>query len=307
MQIIKAVVGVLRNDKDQLLISKRQKYQFKGGYWELPGGKIKIGESGEQAIVRELGEELGIVVNSLSLRQTMQHTYSDRKIKLNIYNINRYQNAPQGVEGQQIAWVRLQDLYNYPLLPTMRAFINGAVLPNKYWITPATNHQSSTWQAKFEEKITQGIELIQLRSKVPLDTTFIKELNDKCERHNLKLLLNTPDKTFKEPYCAGWHITTNEMLKLKKRPITKGKLLGASTHNLNEALVAQVMGADFVVISPVQTTSTHPNIIPLGWEAAQKVVDKLNIPTYFLGGMRLEDLPKTLQLGAQGIAGVSAF
>jgi len=57
----------------------------------------------------------------------------------------------------------------------------------------------------------------------------------------------------------------------------------------------------------VQATQTHPDTIPLGWDAAKEVVDKLNIPVYFLGGMGLEDLDKTLDLGAQGIAGVSAF
>jgi 8-oxo-dGTP diphosphatase len=47
--------------------------------------------------------------------------------------------------------------------------------------------------------------------------------------------------------------------------------------------------------------------MPLGWDAAKEVVDRINIPVYFLGGMGLEDLEKTLDLGAQGIAGVSAF
>ncbi len=97
------------------------------------------------------------------------------------------------------------------------------------------------------------------------------------------------------------------MLVLTKRPCADNKLLGASTHDLNEALKAQKLGADFVVISPVQATQTHPETIPLGWDSAKEVVDKLNIPVYFLGGMGLKDLEKTLKLGAQGIAGVSAF
>jgi len=97
------------------------------------------------------------------------------------------------------------------------------------------------------------------------------------------------------------------MFKLDSRPCADDKLLGASTHNLEEALTAQKLGADFVVISPVQATQTHPDTIPLGWDTAQEVVNKLNIPVYFLGGMTLNDLDKALKLGAQGIAGVSAF
>jgi len=307
MKIIKAVVGVLRNESGQLLIAKRQDHQFMAGFWELPGGKIEDGETTEETIIRELNEELGIKVNALSLHQTMQHTYADRTVELCIYNIDQYQNTPLGIEGQQIAWVSIQDLKNYRLLPTMKTFISSITLPNKYWITPSTNHQSESWMKKFDEKITQDISLIQLRSKTMLDNHFIAELHDKCKQHNVKLLINTIDKSFDEPHCDGWHITTGEMLKLNKNPCDENKLLGASTHSLDEALKAQEIGADFVVISPVQATQTHPDTIPIGWKAAEEVVRKLNIPVYFLGGMGLEDLDKTLKIGAQGIAGVSAF
>jgi 8-oxo-dGTP diphosphatase len=189
----------------------------------------------------------------------------------------------------------------------MKAFIDSITLPNKYWITPSSDHQSETWMKNFDEKMTQDISLIQLRSKTTLDNHFIAELHNKCQQNNIKLLVNTIDKSFNESYCDGWHITTNEMLNLKSRPCADDKILGASTHNLHEALKAQELGADFVVISPVQATQTHPDTAPLGWDAAQEVVNKLNIPVYFLGGMGLEDLDKTLKIGAQGISGVSAF
>ena len=307
MKIIKAVVGVLRNESEQILIAKRQDHQFMAGFWELPGGKIEGNETTKETIIRELNEELGIEVNALSLHQTMQYSYTDRVVELTIYNIDNYLNTPKGIEGQQIAWTSVQDLHNYQLLPTMKAFIDSITLPNKYWITPSSNHQSEAWMKKFNEKITQDISLIQLRSKTPLDSQFIADLHNKCKKHNIKLLLNTTDKSFDESYCDGWHITTNEMLDLKSRPCADDKILGASTHDLNEALKAQKLGADFVVISPVQATQTHPDTIPLGWEAAKEVVDKLNIPVYFLGGMALNDLDKTLKIGAQGIAGISAF
>ena len=278
MKIIKAVVGVLRNDSEQILIAKRQDHQFMAGFWELPGGKTEGDENTKQTLIRELGEELGIKVNDLSLHQTMQHTYTDRVVELTIYNIDEYQNTPTGMEGQQIAWSSIQNLCNYQLLPTMKAFIDSVTLPNKYWITPSSNHQSNDWMEKFDKKMTQDISLIQLRSKVELDSDFIAELHNKCKQNNVKLLLNTPNKSFNETYCDGWHITTGEMLKLNKRPCDESKLLGASTHNLNEALKAQAIGADFIVISPVQATQTHPDTVPIGWGAAQEVVNKLNIP-----------------------------
>ncbi|WP_190600358.1 thiamine phosphate synthase [Candidatus Vesicomyidisocius sp. SY067_SCS001] len=189
----------------------------------------------------------------------------------------------------------------------MKTFINSIALPNKYWITPSNNHQSNKWMKNFNQKLTQNIKLIQLRSKTKINNNFIQQLHNKCKQHNVKLLLNIVNKTFNEAYCDGWNLTTDEMLKFNKRPCANNKLLGISTHNLTEALKAQKIGADFIIISPVQATRTHPELLPLGWDSAKEIVNTLNIPVYFLGGMKLQDLKKTHQLGAQGIAGVSTF
>ena len=127
MKIIKAVVGVLRNESGQLLIAKRQDHQFMAGFWELPGGKVEPQESDQEAIIRELQEELGIVATSLSLHQTMVYQYTDRIIELGIYNIDNYRNIPKGAEGQEISWTAIKNLNHYKLLPTMSAFINSII------------------------------------------------------------------------------------------------------------------------------------------------------------------------------------
>lgn len=307
MKIIKAVVGILRNENKEILITKRLKKQFMGGFWELPGGKIKVNESREQALTRELKEELGIQVKQLNLKQTMTYQYDDRIVNLSIYNVTQYKNTPTGIEGQKITWSSVNKLSNYKLLPTLKILVNALSLPNKYWITPASNHTSNEWLEKFTQKLRSGITLIQLRSKTMLDQEFISKLHNQCQQNNAKLLLNIPHKTFKETYCDGYHITTKEMLELSKRPCVNDKLFAVSAHNLDESMRSQKIGADFIVISPVQVTKTHPNTLPIGWNSANKVAQKLNIPVYFLGGMQLTDLNKALNASAQGIAGVSAF
>ncbi len=307
MKTIRAAVGVLQQKDGKILIAKRQKGQLMAGFWELPGGKIEADETPKNAAIRELREELGIEVEALSLHKTMQQKYQNRIVELHIFNIEKYQNQPAGIEGQTIAWSSINLLKNYQLLPTMKAFIASITLPKKYWITPSKNHQSTEWLAKFEQKLRQNIRLIQLRSKTALDECFIKELSRKCQQHSVKLLLNTPDKTFTQTYVDGFHLTTSELLKLSHRPCSDDKFLGASAHNLDDAKYAEKIGADFIVISPVQPTKTHPNAIPIGWENAHQVANSLNIPVYFLGGMGEKDLAKTIELGAQGIAGVSAF
>ncbi|MBE8190038.1 MAG: Nudix family hydrolase [Candidatus Thioglobus sp.] len=312
METIKAVVGVLRNQAGELLISKRQTHQFMPGFWELPGGKIEPNETNEAAIIRELNEELGVQPSQLIWLKTLSYQYPERKVILNIYNINSHSGVPdgknfQGKEGQEIAWVKLENLPDYNLLPTLQIFINSLILPDKYWITPAQNHQSSEWINAFDLHLNSGIKLIQLRSKVCLNRHFIKELSNKCQQLGTKLLLNIPNKNFTENIANGWHLTTAEMLELRQRPCGKNQLLGASAHNLSEAISAQTSGVDFVTISPVQPTKTHPNAAPIGWKTAAAITQKLNIPVYFLGGMTSADTQKSHQLGAQGIAAVSSI
>jgi 8-oxo-dGTP diphosphatase len=307
MKTIRAVVGIIRNKNGEILIAERQTHQFKAGFWELSGGKIETGETSKQAIVRELSEELGIHITALSFFSSMVHDYADRRVALEIFTIEQYTNIPKGIEGQKIAWVTLQEIHCYKLLPTMNAIISRLILPSRYWITPAENHTSSTWMDKFNTQLSRGIQLIQLRSKTRLSADFVVKIYQKCQQQNVKLLLNLPHKTFTEVYCDGWHLTTKEMMALKKTPFVENKLFGVSAHTMAEAKCAQDIGASFVSISPVQYTQTHPNTPAIGWAVATEVVQALNIPVYFLGGMRLEDLAKSQQLGAQGIAGVSAF
>ena len=58
-------------------------------------------------------------------------------------------------------------------------------------------------------------------------------------------------------------------------------------------------------LSPINATSSHPHIPPLGWQAASDIISKSNLPVYLLGGMSKEELDKALNIGAQGIAGIS--
>jgi 8-oxo-dGTP diphosphatase len=67
------------------------------------------------------------------------------------------------------------------------------------------------------------------------------------------------------------------------------------------------MGVDFVTLSPVQATATHPDAQPLGWEAASEMLTQCNLPAYLLGGVGPADIERAWQAGAQGVAGIRAF
>jgi|ETNmetMinimDraft_8_1059916.scaffolds.fasta_scaffold04641_4 8-oxo-dGTP diphosphatase len=307
MKTIKAVVGLLKNNTGKFLISKRRSGKFKSDYWEIPGGKIDPNETPKEAIKRELKEELGINVKRLRFVRSFTHKYPDRIVDLSYFIIGNYEGEPFGAEGQNIEWVDNKDLVKYKLLPSVREIISSLSLPSKYWITPSEGHYTKDWMMQFEQKLAQGVSLIQLRAKISLDEVFIRKIFMKCQESKTKLLLNTTNKTYKEPYSDGWHMTTAEMLSFQSRPCPYEKIIGASTHNLYEAVRASELNLDFIVISPIKPTQTHPKTKPLGWDVAREVVDNITTPVYLLGGMSDLDLDKALTLGAQGIAGVSSF
>ena len=154
-------VGILLNNNGQILITKRRNNQFMPGYWELPGGKIEVGENKKDSLKRELFEELGVAVKKSILKHTMHHEYPDKVVKLWIYNVDKYSGEPSGQEGQDKSWCSLDQLNNYKLLPTMREIVHKISLPKHYWITP-DDHHSETVIEKCHEHLIAGTMIIQL-------------------------------------------------------------------------------------------------------------------------------------------------
>ena len=299
---IEVVVGIIHNSNNEVFIAKRQKNQFMAGYWELPGGKVEPGEDHLSAIKRELFEETGITVKDCKLVQKIQHIYPEKTINLSVYSVDDYLSEPLGSEGQEITWSSADKFKNFKLLPTMWRIIHKFSLPKFYWITP-DNHQSDIVINECKKQLANGVKFIQLRSKTHLDHTYIKKINRLCKKNQAKLILNTPNKTFNEP-CDGWHLTSLELMSLKERPVIEEKLIGASTHNIDEALHAENISADYISLSPIEKTLTHPDSPPLGWEDASGIIEKCNLPVFLLGGMKKNLIEKALSIGAQGVAGI---
>ncbi|MNY69848.1 hypothetical protein D3C86_2078540 [compost metagenome] len=67
------------------------------------------------------------------------------------------------------------------------------------------------------------------------------------------------------------------------------------------------MGVDFVTLSPVQPTQTHPDTLPLGWEQASTLIEGFSKPVFLLGGVGPTERQKAWEAGAQGVAGIRAF
>lgn len=96
-------VGIILRDSN-VLISKRDKDSHQGGFWEFPGGKKENNESIEEALSRELKEELGILIANPVFIFSNLHNYTDKKVKLYFFSIDDFFGEPLGLEGQSIKW-----------------------------------------------------------------------------------------------------------------------------------------------------------------------------------------------------------
>lgn len=111
---IHVVAGVIYNSsKQQVLIAKRPEHLHQGGFWEFPGGKVARGESPEQALKRELSEELAIEISNCTPFLLTEHDYSDKLIVLDVWAVHGFNGLPKGNEGQRICWVDINALNDY--------------------------------------------------------------------------------------------------------------------------------------------------------------------------------------------------
>ena len=103
----------------RVLIAQRPAGKVMAGLWEFPGGKVEADERPEQSLIRELREELGIVVKEECLAPLTfaSHAYPDFHLLMPLYVCRRWGGIVEAREQQTLKWVRPNDLRNYPMPP----------------------------------------------------------------------------------------------------------------------------------------------------------------------------------------------
>ena len=117
MKLLLVVACALVDDDCRVLIAQRPAGKALAGLWEFPGGKLEPGERPEAALIRELSEELGIVVDQACLAPLAfaSHAYADFHLLMPLYICRRWQGFVQPREGQALKWVFARALRNYPM------------------------------------------------------------------------------------------------------------------------------------------------------------------------------------------------
>lgn len=301
------VAAALIRRHDKILIAQRPAHKHQGGLWEFPGGKVEPGETVTQALARELEEELGIVMTASRPLLRIHHDYADKSVCLDVHEVSAFSGEAHGREGQPLRWVAADELQGFAFPAANAPIVTAARLPAFYHITPEHLYEAEllTWLAG---KLQQKAELVLLRLPqwpraryLALARNFLAQ----CQSQGTKLMLHGEDVSLLAEVAAqGLHLPARALAAFTTRPVPAAQWLAASVHDAAELAQAQRLGVDFVTLSPVQATASHPQAAVLGWAGFAALTEQAALPVFALGGMQTVDLATAWQHGAQGIAGI---
>jgi 8-oxo-dGTP diphosphatase len=314
--MIHVAVAVVRNTSGEVLLSKRPDHVHQGGLWEFPGGKIEPGESVESALQRELNEELGIQAEAFEPLISIAHQYSDKAVVLNVWEISAFSGLPTGREGQPIVWVKPQQLASrtnqatqYPLPKANFAIVKAITLASSMAVSGIFNGEADFY-SRLKLAIQRGAKLFQCRlPELSADESFnlIATATEICHSANVQIILNTHFNNRTSEDVDGYHLTSQQLWSIHNRADISNHLVGASCHSAQDIQRAVDLDLDYVTLSPVQATSSHPKIESLGWNKFKTLSQTAGIPVFALGGVSPKDIVTAKANGGQGIAAISAF
>jgi 8-oxo-dGTP diphosphatase len=262
------------------------------------------------ALKREIHEEIGINIDAARPLLTTRHAYADKTVLLDVWLVEKWRGVARGCEGQPIEWVRAEDLSHYEFPAADGPIISAITLPPLYLITPEAGANVSEFLDTLEACLDAGVRLVQLRTR-QLQPLQLKAMTHAVLRisdhYDARLLLNTSPVEAIAFGAHGVHLTSSRLLQATERPLGKDYWVGASCHNAMEVEQATRIAADFLLVSPVSMTNTHPDAVPLGWSGFQSLARRAKQPVFALGGMEPAHMRSAWDHGAQGIAVISSI
>jgi 8-oxo-dGTP diphosphatase len=303
---VDVAVGVLIRPDGALLLASRPEGKPYAGYWEFPGGKLEPGETVAHALRRELHEELGIDIGPVYPWLVRVHDYPHALVRLHFCRVFQWGGELRARERQRFGFHPLDGL-PAPLLPATIPVLRGLSLPPIYAISAAGRLGADAFLMRLQSACDKGLQLVQLREP-GLDGEGLRQLfhavREITRRAGSRLLVSSRHPRELWEQADGVHLTAEALNMANDRPDVPW--VGASVHDAQELHRAGELGVDFAVLGPVKSTPTHPEQVPLGWAAFERLATDTAIPLYAIGGLSAEDLDSSRQHGSHGVALLSA-
>jgi thiamine-phosphate pyrophosphorylase len=159
--------------------------------------------------------------------------------------------------------------------------------------------------------IDGGVDLIQLRGKnVNLETLsrVAADLHPLASRAGLPLIINDHPEIAASFSLEGVHVGQHDLsIHEVRQNVDRACLVGKSTHSVDQAVAAQIEGADYIGFGPLFATPTKPNYSPIGLDRIAEVHEKVRLPIFCIGGIKLDNLRDVIAAGARRVVIVSGL
>ena len=306
-KLIQVSIAIIRH-KNQVLLGWRDENLHQGGCYEFAGGKLEAGETPEQALIREIQEEVGIDVMPIKRFASFQFDYSDRCLSLFFILCKVKSYAELDKMDQAWRWIDLDDVQNYQFPKANQAIIQRISWSRKIAILN-DDHEV--------QDIKHDVDTVYLRQNVE---NFPQLLRDNPQLFTeKKIIVRWQDYQKLDADLQGKvfavHLNSQQLVDLAESvsqnnelPLSlQNKNLIGACHNENEIECANLIACDAIFISPVQSTPTHPEHTGLSWAGFAALANIAEMPVYALGGVACDDLKMAKAYGAYGVAGIRDF
>lgn len=160
------------------------------------------------------------------------------------------------------------------------------------------------------EAIRGGADIVQLRDKEVEDSQLIelgKRLRELTNKFRVTFIVNDRADIALELDADGVHLGQQDLsIETARKLLGKNRIIGISTHSLEQAIEAERLGADYISVGPIFGTPTKPTYIPVGLDLIRATGEKIKIPFVAIGGIELTNLKDVLVAGARIVAVVRA-
>ena len=293
-----AIALIVRHGK--VAVAWRDAALVQGNCYEFAGGKIESGETEADATIREVAEELGLVVVVTRQWANVQYEYTDRTVQLSVMRC-RISNADLIGNGR-VRWLSYDELKNMPFPSANQQFLPRldwdrliAIVPFHCGIMAHNlGHRDVHLCYLRHWSLSQIIQLLAQRPSQHLiiNVEHYQQLNPEQQSQIFAIHL-TAQQLHQEAIFT-------QVFRLQRNII-------AACHTAHDIERANSLGVDAIFLSPVLTTNTHPDANPLGWAQFAQLAGLAEMTVFALGGVQRKDLPMAQYYGAYGVAGIRDF
>jgi 8-oxo-dGTP diphosphatase len=304
--VTEVAVGVLIRNDGAVLLADRPAGKPYAGYWEFPGGKVESGESVDQALARELAEELGVAVRSSLPWVTMEYDYPHAYVRLHFRRIHEWTGAPRSVEGQQLLFLSPAEPPPTPLLPAALPAMRWIQLPAVTGLSPGTACRADEAVAWMENLLARGLRQV-IWHEPQLDGADRRAALVACSElagaYGARLLVDRRSMPEDDARPQGMadclapdvYLDVAALRASGQRP--ERCWLGAAVETADDLAHAAALGCDFAVLNAPEGNP------PAAYRATVAALcATAPLPVYVVDATGLENLQRACGAGAHGLA-----